>query len=86
MIYAMQKYVFLDFMIADTVEFVLLHKLSVTILGLFIILNFISYKKKVKETITNLRLRYWIFVLVIPISLILLFYDATPNDFIYFKF
>ena len=86
MIYAMQKYVFLDFMIADTVEFVLLHKLSVTILGLFIILNFISYRKKVKETITNLRLRYWIFVLVIPISLILLFYDATPNDFIYFKF
>ena len=86
MIYAMQKYVFLDFMTTDTIEFILLHKLSVGILGLFIILNFVSYKKNIKETILNLKLRYWILILAIPIALILLFYDATPNDFIYFKF
>lgn len=51
-----------------------------------IILNFISYKKNLKKLIVNLRLKYWILVLAIPITLILLFYDATPNDFIYFQF
>ena len=86
MIYSFTKYIILDFAVTDTIEFILLHKLSVGIIVMFIILNFISYKKNIKETVTNLKLRYWILVLAIPISLILLFYDATPNDFIYFKF
>jgi len=86
MIYAMQKYVFLDLETSNTIEFILIHKISVGILGLFIILNFILYKKNIKEIISNLKLRYWILILSIPISLILLFYDATPNDFIYFQF
>jgi alginate O-acetyltransferase complex protein AlgI len=86
MIFAMQKYVFLDFEIMGTIEFILIHKLSVTILSLFIILNFIAYKKNIRNSLTNLKLKYWVLVMVIPISLILLFYDATPNDFIYFQF
>jgi alginate O-acetyltransferase complex protein AlgI len=86
MIYSFTKYIILDFEVTNTIEFILLHKLSVGIIVLFIILNFISYKKNFKETIANLKLRYWILVLAVPISLILLFYDATPNDFIYFQF
>jgi len=86
MVYSFTKYIILDFQIAGTIEFILVHKLAIAIMCLFIIFNFISYRKNMKETIANLRLRYWILVLVIPISLILLFFDATPNDFIYFQF
>jgi len=86
MIYSFTKYIILDFEISGTIEFILVHKLAIGIMTLFIILNFISYKKDMKKMIVNLKLRYWILVLVIPISLILLFFDATPNDFIYFQF
>ena len=86
MVYSFTKYIILDFEIAGTIEFILVHKLAITIMCLFIIFNFISYRKNMKETIVNLKLKYWILVLVIPISLILLFFDATPNDFIYFQF
>jgi len=86
MIYSVKKYVIFDFEILDTLEFMYLHKLTVTIMGLFIILNIISYKINFKYSISNLPMKYWILILAIPISLILLFYDSTPNDFIYFKF
>ena len=86
MIYSFTKYIILDFEISGTIEFILVHKLAIGIMSLFIILNFISYKKDMKKMIVNLKLRYWILVLVIPILLILLFFDATPNDFIYFQF
>ena len=86
MIYSFTKYIILDFEISGTIEFILVHKHAIGIMSLFIILNFISYKKDMKKMIVNLKLRYWILVLVIPISLILLFFDATPNDFIYFQF
>lgn len=86
LIYSLTKYIILDFKVIDTIEFISIHKLSVGILGLFIIINLISYKKNIRHSIVTLRLRYWILVLAIPISLILLFYDSTPNDFIYFQF
>ena len=86
MIYSFTKYIILDFEISNTIEFILVHKLAIGIMVLFIIFNFISYKKDMKKMIVNLKLRYWILVLVIPILLILLFFDATPNDFIYFQF
>ncbi len=86
MIYSFTKYIILDFEISNTIEFILVHKLAIGIMVLFIIFNFISYKKDMKKMIVNLKLRYWIIVLVIPILLILLFFDATPNDFIYFQF
>jgi alginate O-acetyltransferase complex protein AlgI len=86
MIYSFTKYIILDFEISNTIEFILVHKLAIGIMALFIIFNFISYKKDMKKMIVNLKLRYWILVLVIPILLILLFFDATPNDFIYFQF
>ena len=84
--YSFTKYILLDFEFANTIEFILVHKLAISIMCLFIIFNFISYRKNMKETISNLKLKYWILILVIPILLILLFYDATPNDFIYFQF
>ena len=86
MMYSLTKYIIWDFEVVNTIEFILVHKLTITIMCLFIIINFISYKKNMKETIANLRLRYWILALVIPILLILLFFDTTPNDFIYFQF
>ena len=84
--YSFTKYILLDFEFANTIEFILVHKLAILIMCLFIIFNFISYRKNMKETISNLKLKYWILILVMPILLILLFYDATPNDFIYFQF
>ena len=84
--YSLRKYILLDFQITNTIEFIALHKLSIGIIIFFIILNIISYKKNIKQSIVDLKLKYWIFILAIPITLILLFYDATPNDFIYFKF
>ena len=86
MIYSITKYVILDFQIDETIEFILLHKLSFSIMILFIIINLLVLKLDLKNSISNLNLKYWTVFMIIPITLILLFYDSTPNDFIYFQF
>lgn len=85
--YSMQKFVFLDFASAKTVEFVSIHKFSIILIALFFSLHFIAYKKSnLLQIISNMKLRYWIIFLLITVLSILLFYDGNPEDFIYFKF
>lgn len=87
MLYSMQKYIFLDFQIQDTIHFMVLHKLPIAILALFIFLHVVSYKHgNLLQRISNLKPIYWIGFLVGVMILIFLFFDGNPQDFVYFQF
>jgi alginate O-acetyltransferase complex protein AlgI len=87
MLYAMQKYVFVDFQTADTMKFLLSHKFPFVIMILFIILHIISYRKgNLVERISNWSAIRWTIFLIVAMMGILFFYDGNPEDFIYFKF
>ena len=87
MLYAIEKYVFLDFLTTQTFELMTTQKLPIVLLILFIILNFISYKKgNLLEIISNLHLKYWVIILFSITVTILFFYDGNPENFIYFRF
>ena len=87
MFYAMTKYLVLDFQLENTKYFVLSHKFPISIIIIFFILHFISYKKgNLLEILSNLSLRFWIVFLMGIMILILFFYDGNPENFIYFKF
>ena len=88
MLYSMNKFIFLDFQVNETINIVLgRHKSTLLIMAIFIILLIISYKKKNSvETLANLELKRWsIFLGVIMIS-IFFFYVGVQQDFIYFQF
>ena len=85
--YAMQKYVFIDFVTDNILQFILLYKIPVALMALFVILHFISFRKSnLILNISNLPLKYWFMPLAIIMTLIVLFYDGNPKDFIYFRF
>ena len=87
MIYSMEKYVFLDVNMVQFLDTVSENKTSVLILLLFLLLDFISYRKgNLIQKINDLKLKYWAVILIIFISTILFFIDGQPEDFIYFKF
>lgn len=87
MIYAMKKYIILDFHIVDTIQFILGHLFPVVIIVLFITLYLISYKKNnILVSISNLRYRYWIAFLTSIMLLIFFTYNGNPEKFIYFQF
>lgn len=87
MIYSMQKYIFLEIEIIESLDFISSHKFPISIMIIFIILHFISYKKEnLPLMISNLKLRYWIIFLTIIMSIIFFFYDGNPEAFVYFQF
>ncbi len=87
MLYFMQKYVFLDLQIHDTIQFMILHKLPMTILVMFILLHIVSYKYgNLFQRFSELKPVYWIGFLTCVMVLIFLFYDGNPQDFVYFQF
>ena len=87
MIYSMSKYVILDLQITDTITFVTSHKFPIIIMGIFIILHLISYKKtNLCEQFSNLKSLYWIAFLAGSMILIFFFFDGNPENFIYFQF
>jgi alginate O-acetyltransferase complex protein AlgI len=88
MFYYMNKYIFIDFQTSEVISFIFgNHKFSVLILLLFIIFNFISYKKpNIVMGISKLNLKYWIIILTVISLLVTLFYNGNPEDFIYFRF
>ena len=87
MLYAMQKYVFFDFQTDGISSFVLEHKLPLCLMILFVILHFVSYNNSnLRQRIASLKLSHWIIFLTIMMTAIIFFYDASPRDFIYFKF
>lgn len=87
MLYAMQKYVLVDFQTADTMKFLLSHKFPFVVMILFIILHVISYRKgNLIERISTYKAITWTFILIVIMMAIMFFYDGNPEDFIYFKF
>jgi len=85
LIYSMEKYVFLDFLVEKTVQIILDYRFEVFLIMLFFALH--SYKKRnLPERISKSRLRFWFIFLLVIILGILFFYDGNPNDFIYFQF
>lgn len=87
MLYSMSKYIFLDFQVAEPLQFISSNKLSVVIMVLFIIIHFISYKKpNLPEKISKYGSVKWVVFLTISMLAIFLFYDGNPEDFVYFKF
>ena len=87
MIYSVQKYIFLDFQINETLSLLLSEKIPVMIMIVFIVLHFISYKQgDLPRKISNYCTRYWVPILIIMMLIILFFYVGNAEDFIYFKF
>tara|TARA_B100001123_G_C15303234_1_gene1021765 strand:+ start:1141 stop:2613 length:1473 start_codon:yes stop_codon:yes gene_type:complete len=87
LLYSMQKYILLDFEITETIYVISSHKISITLMILFMVFHYISYRKEnVIEIFSNLKYHYWILFLISVILGILLLYDGNPEDFIYFKF
>ncbi len=85
-LYAMEKYLFFDFQVQQFQTTLSENLFSTVLIILFIILNFISYKKNILEKISNLRIFYWMLFLSGVMILILFFFDGNSEDFIYFKF
>tara|TARA_B100000029_G_scaffold296048_1_gene289335 strand:- start:3150 stop:4622 length:1473 start_codon:yes stop_codon:yes gene_type:complete len=87
MLYSMQKYVFLDFATSQTLEIISNNEFAVSLIVLFIILHFISFKKdNLVKRISEFRLSYWglfLFMIILPITL---FYVGSSQQFIYFQF
>ena len=87
MLYAMEKYIFIDLQFSGVLDVILAHKLPVLFLGLFIILHFISYKNgNIITKISDLCIKYWAIILIIIGLGISFTYSLNSQDFLYFKF
>jgi alginate O-acetyltransferase complex protein AlgI len=86
-LYSMQKYILLDFQTSGTIQYILNHKISIFVMIVFVILHFISYKHvNLPLKISSSKNIFWIPFFILTILIILLFYNGSPEDFIYFKF
>jgi len=92
MLYAMEKYVLIDFQFTEFLSTISSNKFPIFLICLFIFLHYVSYRKTKQnkttfaEFISNLSLKYWILIFSIITTLILLFISGDPEAFIYFKF
>ena len=87
MVYVLSKYIFLDFAISETIEFISINKFPIFLIFSFIILNYLSYRNgNLQKKISECRLSYWFLFLVGVFCLIVFFYDGNPDNFIYFQF
>ena len=86
MVYAIEKYVFLDIHTNIFKTFLLSHKFDILFIFLFVILHIISYKKNILEKISKLKLHWWGIILLLILSSIIFFYIGNPEDFVYFRF
>jgi len=87
MSYSMQKYIFWDFEITQTLTVLEFNKLPIFLMAVFFTLQYISYKKNnMIEIISSLKLRYWFLFLVAIIFPILILYGGDSLEFIYFQF
>ena len=84
--YVLYKYVIWDFATDGTIQIILHNKLPLLLIIGFFILNYISYKRDITKKLSELKIRYWVLILFGIMTLILLFYDPFPEEFIYFRF
>lgn len=85
--YSMQKYLIFDFAFEQTLDLVSTNKISVFLIGVFILFNFLAYRyENLHERIARLNLVYWALLLFSIVMSILLLYNGHPENFIYFKF
>jgi D-alanyl-lipoteichoic acid acyltransferase DltB (MBOAT superfamily) len=84
--YVLYKYVIWDFATNATLEIISHNKLPMILIIGFFILNYISYKRNIVKLLSEIKIVYWTGILFGVIILILLFYDLSPEEFIYFRF
>ena len=84
--YVLYKYVIWDFATSATLEILSHNKLPMILIIGFFILNYISYKRNIVKLLSEIKIVYWTGILFGVITLILLFYDLSPEEFIYFRF
>jgi len=87
-LYVMEKYLIFDFdfsmlnIFANSTNLI-----SITLIILFLILHFISYKKEnIVEKISKINLKYWTLLITIIMILVVFSYSTFSEDFIYFRF
>ena len=86
MVYSMQKYVLVDFATEKTLELMSTNKISVFLIAVFVVACVMSYKKDMYQLVSNLSLKKWTLIMTLFSIMILVLYNGTPQDFIYFKF
>jgi len=84
--YVLYKYVVWDFATEATSEILSHNKLPLLLIIGFLIMNYVSYKRNIIKILSELKIRYWMLALFGIMTLILLFYDPFPEEFIYFRF
>jgi len=85
--YSIQKYIIWDFRLEQVSEIVSVNILPIVLIIGLMALDFIAHKKgSISEKLSKVRLSYWGLFLLGSMLLILFFYDADPDAFIYFRF
>jgi len=84
--YLFYKYLVWDFAINETVQILSHNQIPIILIVGFFILHYISYKKNIVKTLSEIKIVYWMGILLVMMTLILFFYDLSPEEFIYFRF
>jgi len=87
MLYAIQKYIFIDFQMNEAFTFLLEHKWPIGFMILFFILHFIMYlRPSMMEKIGKFSLKWWTVTITTILLAIVFSFNGNPEDFIYFRF
>ena len=84
--YVLYKYVIWDFATSATLQILSHNIIPITLIVGFFILNYISYRKNIVKSLSEMKITHWTIILFGIMILILFFYDLSPEEFIYFRF
>ena len=84
--YVLYKYVIWNFATNATSEILSHNIIPITLIIGFFILNFISYKRDIAKSLSEMKIKHWTIILFGIMILILFFYDLSPEELIYFRF
>ena len=87
MLYAIEKYIFIDFQSEGIATFLMGHKWPIVLMILFFILHFITYlRPDTVKRVSKVSLKWWTVILSSILLAIVFFFNGNPEDFIYFRF